>query len=265
MSDFMNKVKTVNSAVRTSIAVLLLGAVGYGGWFGYDNYIKPGAQAKQALADLADLEAEFKKQEEELLKSQTQLKVVEQLNDRLETSMKLLKVDRRIANVTCLEKGKDETGESYMEVSFTEVDENNEPIGAAKNYTVKGEKLYVDGWVVTFEDQYIEDADELRAASLYVFKSIYGDAEPPRDGQRLDSSSGDQGPPGIYADERKREFEQKIWKDFWEFSNDLELQREMGIRAAYGAAPYIKPEEGKTYQVQIRSSAGWSFAPIDEP
>ncbi len=279
MPDLMTNVKTLNSAVRTLLVVGACGVVGYGGWFGYDNYVKPSVQAKQAIADLADLKSQFAETENalkqtaaELEASETALKqtaaeleVSQELNERLETSMKLLKVDRRIANVTVLEKGKNEDGSPFMEVSFSEVDQDGEQIGATKNFTLLGEKFYVDGWVASFEDKYIEEADELRAASLFAFKSIYGDAEMPKNAQRLDTDSQDQGPPGIYRDEKKREFERQIWSDFWKVCNDPYLQQDLGIRAIQGQTSYVQPLEGKTYQINIRASGGMSLKPIEEP
>ena len=91
---------------------------------------------------------------------------------------------------------------------------------------------------------------------MFVFKSIYGDAERPRDGQRLDTQTVSQGPPGIYNSQRKNEFEQKIWSDFWKVCNNRKLQKELGIRASQGEASYLEAEEGKTYQVSIRASGG---------
>lgn len=258
MSDLMNNVKTINSAVRTIMVAGLCGALGYGGWFGYTNYVKPSAEAKQAVADLEALKVEFEQQQDALSAS-------EALNERLATSLKLLTVDRRMANVTVLEKGKDEAGQPYMEVSFTEVNERDEPIGATRNFTLQGEKFYIDGWVATFEDKYIQEADELRDASMFVFKSIYGDAEKPIDGQRLDIESQENSPPGIYNDSQKRDFEQRIWGDFWKVCNDVDLQHELGIRTSQGQTSYVKPIEGKTYQVNIRASGGMSLKPIAEP
>lgn len=258
MTDLISNVKTINSAVRTMVVLGACSVVGYGGYFGYNNYVKPSQDAKQAIADLADLKVEFSKQ-------QVALKASEELNDRLETSMKLLKVDRRVANVTVLEKGTDDKGNPFMVVSFTEVDENDDPIGSTRNYTLQGEKLYIDGWIATFEDKYVEEADELRAASLFVFKSIYGDAEMPRDAQRLDIESQDSSPPGIYNDSRKRDFERKIWGDFWKVCNDAQLQHELGIRTSQGQTSYVKPLEGKTYRVNIRASGGMSLNAIIEP
>ena len=258
MADFMGNVKTINSAVRTALLVAVLGVVGYGGWFGYTNYIKPGVEAKQAIADLEALKVKYQANEEALAAATKD-------NERLATSMKLLKIQRRIANLTVLEKGKDEEGNPYMEVAFTEVNEQGENVGSTRNYVVKGEKLYVDGWIVSFDDKYVEKADELRSASMYVFKSIYGDHEKPSEGQSLDLESSDGGAPGIYQSSDKREFEEKIWGDFWKVSNDEGLQKEYGIRAAYGHSSYVKGIEGKTYRAHIRASGAMTLTPIEEP
>lgn len=263
MSDFMNHVKTVNSSVRTLLIVVACGVVGYFGYFGYQNYIKPSHEAKQAIADLATLKEDFEKQEMLLQESKKELAKVTELNERMATSMKLLKVDKRVANIKVLSIEKDEGGNPLMELSFTEVGGDGKEIGISKNYTIKGDKFYVDGWVVAFEDKYIEQADELRGASLFVFKSIYGNDETPRDAQRLDDDS--QSRPGIYEDDRKSEFEQKIWSDFWGVCNDNHKQQELGIRASHGQSTYIAGQEGKTYQIEIRASGSTGIKIVNEP
>jgi hypothetical protein len=84
------------------------------------------------------------------------------------------------------------------------------------------------------------------------------------DGQRLDAQTVEFGPPGVYKSERQTAFEQQIWRDFWKVCNDRQLQKELGIRASQGQASYLEAEEGKTYQVNIRSSGGMSLTPLDE-
>ena len=184
-------------------------------------------------------------------------------NDRMQTSLKLLKTDRRIANVEILDKSLDDEGSPEMLVRFTEVDEYGDAVGSSKDYTLKGDQFFIDCWIATFDDKYIEQADELRNASLFAFKSIYGDAEKPRDAQRLDSDSIE-APPGIYDDDRKRDFEQQIWSDFWSVCNDRARQEELGIRAAYGQANHLVGEAGQRYQVEIRASGGVSLRPIEK-
>lgn len=256
MSKFMSNLKTVNSFVRTCLLLCFLGVVGYGGWFGYERYVKPGLQAEAAIAEAARLEKELAAS----LEKQKQLTVE---NDRMQTSLKLLKTDRRIANVEIMEKSVDEEGSPVMEVRFTEIDEYGDVVGSSKDFTLKGDQFFIDCWIATFDDKYVEQADELRNASLFAFKSIYGDAERPRDAQRLDSDSME-APPGIYDDDRKRAFEQKIWSDFWSVCNDRTRQKELGIRAAYGQANHLVGEAGQCYQVEIRASGGVSLRPIEK-
>ena len=235
----------------------VVGGVGYGGWFGYNNYVKPSRQAKQAIADLADLKVQYEEQGKTLT-------ATVKAKEKLQTALKLIKVDRRMANVEVLEKGTDETGKPFLEVRFTEIDRHGRVVGAPRDFTLAGEKLYLDCWIVSFEDKYIEDADPLRSASLCVFKSIYGEIDGPMGAKSLDEESSNYGmPPGIYDDDLKTEFESKIWGDFWSVCNDTQKQKDLGIRASYGQANYVLAEEGKTYQVQLRASGGASLKPIE--
>lgn len=256
MSNAMSNVKIINSVVRTGMMVVVAGGVGYGGWFGYTNYVKPSREAKQALADLAELKADFEVQGQQLVAANL-------AKQKLETALKLIKVDRRMANVEVLEKGIDEHGTPYLEVRFTEIDSEGNPVGMSRDFTLSGEKLYIDCWIVSFEDKYVEEADPLRSASLCVFKSIYGEIDGPVAAKSLDEDSVQYGrPPGIYNDNLKNEFEEGIWSDFWRVCNDAEMQEQLGIRASYGQANYVLAEAGRTYQVQLRASGGASLKPI---
>ena len=265
MAELMNNVRTVNSVIRTMLMVAVAGGVGYGGWFGYNNYVKPSRDAKQALADLASLQTQFEEQNLELVNTRGELVDTRREKEKLETSLKLIKVDRRMANVEVLEKGEDDDGNAFLEVRFSEIDRDGNVVGAPRDFTLAGDKLFVDCWIVSFEDNYVEQADALRSASLCVFKSIYGDVDGPTGAMSLDQDTVSTGqPPGIYNDEAKNEFEQQIWNDFWSVSNDPQKQKELGIRASYGQANYVLAEEGRTYQVQLRASGGASLKPLEK-
>ncbi len=271
MSDLTTKVKTINSAVRTGIAVTILGAVGYGGWFGYTEYVQPGIQAKAAQEELTKLQVQFDEQKTVLTKLKTDfneqsvvLAETKRQKDKLQTSLKLMKVDERKANIKVMEKGEDENGEPYMLVKFTEVDPAGNIIGVARDFELKGNRLFVDCWVVSFEDHYVESGDALRGRSLCVFKTIFGNIDGPEGSKSLDQSDTNR-PPGIYDDSATNEFEQKIWSDFWGVSNDTAKQKELGILASYGDAPNMVVEEGKTYQILVRASGGGPrIQPLDE-
>ncbi len=254
MSRTMDNVKTLNSLVRTMVLVVFLGAAGYGGYLGYANYIRPGIYAQQAIAELDQLKVDYHNQEAELRR------LIEE-NDRIKTSLRLLKVDRRLANIEVLETSTNEAGEPTMLVRFTELDEFGTPIGASRDFQLRGDKMYVDCWVVKFGDKYVEQADALRSASLCVFKGIYGNLDGPEGAKSLDSAS-EEAYPDVYADARKSAFESQIWSDFWQLANDEESQEELGIRAIHGQANYLKVQPKRTYEVNVRASGSASLEPV---
>ena len=253
MSKTMENVKTVNSAVRTVMMLAVAGGLGYVTWFGYSNYIAPGIEAKQAMAELKTLKEEFQSLE-------TQLETTTAEKDRLATSLKLLKLDKRAAFVEVMEIGIDDKEQSYLEVRFTEIDPDGNPIGASRDFTLQGETFFIDTWMAKFQDRYIEEADGLRGASLFKFKRIFGDDEKPSEAQSLEHTSSEV--PEFYKQKAVSDFEKQIWSDFHAVCNDPKRQDELGIRAVGGQAPHIKAEEGRTYKVTIRATGDISLNPI---
>lgn len=261
MPTMMENVKTVNSSVRTVLLAGVLGVLGWGGYVGYNSYIKPGIEANQAIEELAQAKEALAKTAQERDAAKQERDAFQEQNEKLETSMKLLKIDRRMGNIEVLEKSENEKGEPSLLVRFTEVDERGNPIGSSRDFTLRGEKIYIDCWLVQFEDKYIEQQDFLRSASLCVFKSIFGEIDGPMGAFPLDNQT--EGQPGVYKDDEQNKFEKQIWNDFWNVSNDPSLQSELGIRASHGQANYVKAQEGMIYQVKIRSSGAASLEPIE--
>jgi outer membrane murein-binding lipoprotein Lpp len=268
MAAIMENVKLFNSLIRTVLFAAILGGLGFAGWTGYNRYIVPSQQAKEALAQLdamqtkfVTLERDFQAKEAELAQSRLQ-------NEKLQTSLKLLKIDHRVANVTVTNKGISDQGEPFFDVEFLELDKDGKPLGPPQPFHLRGDKLYIDCWLVKFDDHYIEQSDALRSASLCVFKSIWGDLDGPNGGQALDQVKDSNGPiaPGVYSThEKANPFEAKIWTDFWTVSNRPEKQKELGIRASHGQVNYMLVEPGQVYRVDLRASDGISLKPIEKP
>jgi len=260
MAGTIEGIKALNSVVRTLLVMAGVGVVGYGGYVGYNQYVVPAGQARDAIAKLEEFKIENAKLGETVRKQGERLDELQRLNEKLQTSLKLVKLDRRLAHVTVKEQGKSEDGKPFMQVEFAEMDRDGKPIGEPRPFRLNGDKLYVDCWLVKFEDRYIEDADLLRNATLCVFKGIWGDLDGPAGGQALDDTGDRQAPAG-YADSQVTDFEKKIWYDFWSVANSLEKQRAMGIRAAHGQVDYIVAETGQTYLVELRASDGVTLRP----
>ena len=285
MGRIADSLSLVHQILKTSLAALFLAAAAGGMWWGYGVYAERRAAWERTQRELADLEASLKKQTEALddakkaLASKTRqveslLKEVGNLKEtvarqaqrieRLQTAMRLLKVRRRVAQLRVIDRRKDDTtGEVLSRVEFVELDREGKPLEKAKQYTVTGDVIYVDSWVVKFEDRYVEQADLDRATSLVLFRRLFTDKLEPSQGLPLDRV-GDR--PQAYADGRPMSaFERAIWKDFWSVATDQARAKELGIRAAHGEAPSVPLIKGMVYRIELRASDGLSIRPETQP
>lgn len=283
MAEVMESVRTLNSVVRTVIALILVGGAGLASWWGYRTYNAQALSAEQAEAALADAQRTTQQVKEQLDEKQRELstaqqrierqqaEIVQQKQDieqkqkeieRLGTAMRLLKVDHRLARLTVVDQTKDEaTGEVTTVVEFTELGDDGQSLDQSRRFTIKGDLIYVDNWIVKFDDKYVEQAAIDRATSLVLFRRIFGERQQPLDGFPLDRN---QGPPAAYVrGGRVSELEQKIWADFWGIANDENKAKELGIRAAHGQAISVKAQKGKSYRILLRASDGLSIVPED--
>lgn len=238
-------VKTINSAIRTGLLLVFLGIFSYFGWAGYNHWIRPGLEAEKIKAEMVALQLQFEKQQAELAKTQT--------------ALKLLKVDRRRAYIDVTDTGFDQdTNEPFFVAKFTEVDVDGVPLSEPRTFRLRGRLLFVDSWIVKFDDKHVEASDPLRSTSLCLFKSIYGDIDERSGGYPLDQND-----PNIataYGNrDAQNKFEEQIWNEFWELANDPQQQELMGIRSNHGTVSYIQVLSGMTYQVDLRASDGLSL------
>jgi hypothetical protein len=227
--------------------------------------------AEEAKAKLAEQEAQLQGLTEQL---ETKKREVEQLGkdlaasreqvQRLQTAMKLLKVDHRVAQISVLsQQGSAEDGDLATKFSFVELNPQGQPLEQPRVFTVAGDVLYVDAWVVKFSDEFVELGDPLRATSVCLFRRVFGEKQQPKEGFQLDQAGT---LPAAYRNGGKpSDFEQQIWERFWDYANNPAEAQKAGVRAAHGEAPSIKLLPGKHYRVELRSSGGLSVVPDDNP
>jgi cell division protein FtsB len=265
MPKFMEQVAVVNSAVRTLIGLIVMGVVAVGSWFGYSTYYAKDLAIEKASSELALARSDLERKNallEEKEKTIDSLHVeVEQKQreiDRLDTAIRLLKVNHRIARLSVIDQAPEaESGQLMSLVEFQELNDEGMPLEAPKQFRIRGDVVYVDAWVVKFDDKYVEQADIDRNSSLVLFRRIFGEHQKPLEGFSLDEAGAR---PAVYGrGNRMSELEKKIWGDFWSVANDEQKQAELGIRTAHGEAPFQKVEKGKSYRIEIRSSGGLSF------
>jgi hypothetical protein len=271
MPGIMENLSTLNSFVRTILAVVVLGGLGGGGWYAYSKYHSKEQEAQENARKLADATMELEAKQAELITASKTIKEKEEkivaLNkdiEKLQTRLALLKVDHRLARLTVVDQEKrGEKGDLWTKVEFVELNDEGKPYDKTQSFEIKGDLIYIDSWVVKFEDKYIEEKDLDRSTSLCIFNRIYGEQQQPIEGFPLDLRGTR--PTGYARGGQETPFERQIWDDFWNIANDPEKAKEMGIRTASGEAPNMRVQKGKSYRVTLRSSGGLSITPEEKP
>ncbi len=276
MPGAVETLSTLNSVVRTFLAVVVVAAIAGAGWLGYRAIESGGRErvqrealeaARLELAEkerlLAERDRQVRMQAAAIQTLDAEVRAGQERIEQLQTAMRLLKVDKRIARLTVLDQFTDpQTRGPVSTVEFVELDERGEPLEEPRVFTIPGSVVYVDNWIVKFDDRYVEADDELRSASLVLFRRIFGERQQPEEGFLIDRVGAR---PAAYSrGEPLSDFEQKIWADFWEIANDPRRASELGIRAAHGEAVSMKLLKGRSYRLVLRASDGLSIIP-DSP
>jgi hypothetical protein len=268
MAKTIETVATINSAVRTLLALVVCGAAGTGGYYAYNTYNAKDIAAQKAEKKLKDAESQLGKTKEELQAREAEVQkqaatIAEQVAElkkkdeqiaKLETARRLLKVDHRLAQLNILDQTTDDKGEITNTVQFIELNPEGVAMGEPRVFRVKGDMIYVDGLSVTFRDEFVEQADLERGTSLFSFTRIFTDAQNPKDGFSLDEVNSR--PLAYGKGGQISDFEKNIWKNFWSIANDKEKSGELGIANIHGSAVSIKPVKGNSYTIELRASAG---------
>jgi hypothetical protein len=274
MPGMMDHLRTINSFLRTLLAVAVVGGAGTAGWYGYTTYnakelearkrVHELQEAQQALADtkgrLLKAEAEVAEKLAELTQKNAQIAKMQEDIDKLQTALHLLKVDHRLARLTVVDQTKDTMGgETSTLIEFVELNDEGQPIDTPRQFSIRGDVVFIDNWIVKFDDKYVQQADIERGTSLVLFRRIFGEQQQPDKGYPLDAIGS---APRAYARGGKiSDFERRIWDDFWEIANDPARAEQLGIRAAHGQAVSMKLHKGRSYRVQLRASDGLSIVP----
>ncbi|MFO7904437.1 MAG: hypothetical protein ACQESR_07455 [Planctomycetota bacterium] len=264
MPRIIESLSAINSLIRTGLAMLAVGVIGAGGYYGYRAYNATDLAMQEKVQELERMRNQLAEKQGVLEEQKRQLAAQEKEIQKLDTALRLLKVDHRVAWLTVLEQEEDpETGELYTTGQFVEVNDQGEMLGEPRLFRIKGDLVYIEYWVVKFKDKYVEQAEIERSTSLVLFRRIFGESQAPGDGMMLDKVGSR---PRAYGDgEQVSAFEKKIWNEFWTIANDEEKAEEMGIRAAHGEAPSMKLKKGQSYRILLRASDGLSIIPDSRP
>jgi uncharacterized coiled-coil protein SlyX len=267
----LKTVSALNSLLSTALSLVIVVALAIGGWFAYKAYFGDRWALEQSREKLEEKEKEIavlsgdlakRKEEIQLLNKDVAAKQRE--IERLDTALRLLKVNHRVAQVDVLWQGPStETGELITRISFVEVDDSGKRLEKPRTFTIEGDIVHVAALVVKFADKDVEMGDLLRGTSLYLFKRIYGDKQKPENGFVLDAVGSR--PAAYQRGAKMSDWEQGLWSEFWDYANDPEKAKRAGVRAAHGEAVYQKMRPGKRYKVFFRSTGELWIEPEDRP
>ncbi|QDS95254.1 hypothetical protein FF011L_40470 [Roseimaritima multifibrata] len=260
MGRVTETVATVNSAIRTVLASVVLFFLGGTGWVVYDKVTRDEQELNMARSQLANVQVELDGAQQQIVGLEENLEDAAEKIVQLETSMNLLKTNQRLAQLDVLDQQTEENGDLTTKVRFSELSPEGEIVGEPREFTIQGDVIYLDNWIVKFEDRFVEEAHLQRGTSLVLFRRIFGEQQKPIDGFELDEIGR---MPQAYARGGvPSDFEKEIWDDFWTIANDSKMAKEKGIRAAHGEAVSIKTEAGRSYRILLRASDGLSIVPI---
>lgn len=174
----METVKTINAAVRTVLLTGLVGIVGAGGYFGYSEYTKRDKLMKEQ-------EVQIQLATEQMKKLNSELSDKNLLIEKLETAMHLLKTDQRLAQLKVIsiqDATKRVKPSRRSSVEFVELSPQGDELSKPKPIELPGDLIYVDNWIVKFDDNYVEKGDVERGTSLCLFRRIFSEESLPTDG-----------------------------------------------------------------------------------
>lgn len=256
------------SAFLTALArlirnVALLGIVVGGGvvaWVAYEAFDFRGRTARE-------LEQKNKKIAEQSQRIDALGKDVaakQRRIEKLDLAIRLLKVDRRVAELSVRRQWKlPDSNKQMTEAQFTEVDTAGKPLTSPRVFTIEGDTAYIDAWVVKYADPLVEAGDPLRGASICLFRRVFGERQEPSKGFPLDPVG--RRPAAYGKSAEPSAIEKEIWANFWELAENPELAKSKGVRAAHGEAPYVRLRPGKLYRLVLRASGGLSIETAELP
>jgi hypothetical protein len=245
-------IQDLGNLIRGVAALAFVGLLGTGGFLGfqaYNRHFRLEEDLRKAADTIERLNADIVAKDREI--------------QNLSLAVRLLKVDRRLAEVKVLDQTTDADGKPRTTLEFVEVNDAGEPLDSPRKITIDGDVVYIDAWVVKYDDKLVESGNPLGSTSICLFRRLFGENQKPVEGFQLDKVGAE---PVVYRHgEQVSQDEQKIWAQFWDYANNPDLAESAGVRAAHGEAPSIKLREGKLYKVELRASGGLSIVAEDLP
>ncbi len=211
--------KKIIFIVKSLLVLTLLGLLGWGAYQGYSSYQRT-LKEKEILQQIAQR----------------------------------LRADTRIAEVLVTGVETHPTsGRPMTTIKFLEYDTSGRPL-QPRYFTFAGNIIQFQSLVVRFADDLIERGDALRGKSVYLFwKAFVLDGQAT---QEYEITKIDEVPAGYRIGGARHEYEQEIWRRFWEYALNTNRAVTQGIKNAQLEAPGTKFVPGILYTLKIEHDGG---------
>ena len=261
-----NTLNSISSFLRSIVSLGVLTLVGVASWFGYQTVNsrttletqlrEQNAQVERLEKDLAAKDVQMAKLEQDIAEQAKRIQ-------ELDLANRLLKLNHRLARITVVDQWESkEKNRPMTDILFADVDDDGNTIGEPRKFTIEGDVVYIDSWVIKYLDKFIEAGDPLRGTSVCLLRRLWGEFQQPKDGYPLDPVGSR--PVAYDRGSQMPDFEKEIWEHFWDYANDPKKAEAAGIRAAHGDAPSIKLRPGKSYIFELRSTGEPTLRPEED-
>lgn len=186
---------------------------------------------------------------------------LEEERTRLVEYAQRLSASRRVAQVDILDQQKIAPGRFSTMLRWQEITEDG-LLGAPQMVEVFGSAVYFEGLVIKFDHERVGRGEPGRAASMVMFRRIFGDQQEPVTGYPLPESANPLSETARQADPMGG----ILWARFWDFIDDPKTCEEYGVRVAQIEAPSVPVKPGQSWQVHLDAAGGLNIRKIaDRP
>ena len=235
-----NFLSALGNLFRGLAGLLIAGLLGGLGYFGYQTY-----------QDRFALDQQLQVKTAEIARLNDEVAAKELRIQQLDTAMRLLKVDHRLAELIMLSQSHDQNKKLFTKFQFAEVDDQGRALEREpKVFIVEGDTVYIDAWVVKYADDHVESADPLRSTSVCLFRRVFGEFQEPTEGFPLDTVGSR---PAAYSrGSRLSDFERELWANFWDYANNpSKAQTSLGLLERQRVKTWLNRAYGEIERLAI--------------
>jgi len=175
-------------------------------------------------------------------------------NEILQQVITRLEADSRVAEVLVIGVNYDEqTRKNMTTIKFLEYDIHDHPL-KPRYFSFSGNIIQFQSLVIRFDDIHIRHQDRLRGKSAFLFWKVFMlDGE---NTQEYEITPMHQIPDGYKLAGLEDPFEEKLWRNFWNYALDPQQAQKNGIKNAQIEAPGTMFVPGHLYTIKIEHDGG---------